>query len=86
MQLTLKQWTHWRTVLVLVLFVAIATTTNTARAQAQDAPAKPVLVVSVNNFDGLMANLKYLGTVLDDAQYLTKLSKMSTHLTAILKN
>lgn len=69
----------WRSVAVLLVVVAAAMAGN-VQAQAQDAP-KPVLVMSINNFDGLVGNLKYLGTVLEDAQYLSKLAKMTTHLT-----
>ena len=69
----------WRSVAVLLVVVAAAMAGN-VQTQAQDAP-KPVLVMSINNFDGLVGNLKYLGTVLEDAQYLSKLAKMTTHLT-----
>lgn len=66
-----------RLIAALLVLAAI----GVRHTSAQDSAAQPVLVVSANSYDGFVANLKYVGTVLSDAQYLNKLAKLSTLLT-----
>lgn len=46
----------------------------TANGLAQDAPYKPVILVAVNSYDDLIGNLKFVGSTIEDQNFVDKVS------------